>query len=83
MEYFRAYWYLFVSLRNILTLVLILFPVPGAADEASVVFGEAAALCVQKQYQIYGLTSQKLHVPSEDHNLFSGRNYGKMPVPGK
>lgn len=56
--------------------MLILFSVPGAADEASAVFGEAAVLCVQKQYQNYGLTSQNLNVPSEDRNLVSGRNYG-------
>ncbi|XP_062090877.1 cell division cycle protein 27 homolog B [Humulus lupulus] len=46
----------------------------GAADEASVVFGEAAARCLQKQYLHHGLASQNLHVSNEDRNFSSARS---------
>lgn len=54
----------------------IAFVISGAADEASVVFGEAAALCMQKQYLHQGLVSQNVHETNEDRNLVSARNFG-------
>ncbi|POO00841.1 N-terminal acetyltransferase A, auxiliary subunit [Trema orientale] len=46
----------------------------GAADEASVVFGEAAARCIQKQYLHHGSSIQNLHVSNEDRNFASVRH---------
>ena len=51
----------------------------GAAEEATAVFGEAAALCIQKQYLHHGSASQSLHISNEDRNLVSGRNLGQGP----
>lgn len=51
----------------------------GAAEEATAVFGEAAALCIQKQYLNHGSASQSLHISNEDRNLVSGRNLGQGP----
>ncbi|EXB59785.1 Cell division cycle protein 27-B-like protein [Morus notabilis] len=47
----------------------------GAADEASTVFGEAAARCMQKQYLHHRSASQSLHVSNEDRNFASTRNF--------
>ncbi|KAL5572582.1 hypothetical protein UlMin_022179 [Ulmus minor] len=47
----------------------------GAADEASIVFGEIAARCLQKQYLHHGSASQSLHVFSEDRNVVTARNF--------
>ncbi|KAM7505835.1 hypothetical protein LguiB_004739 [Lonicera macranthoides] len=47
----------------------------GAAEEATAVFGEAASLCIQKQYLDHGFAFQSLHGSSEDLNLGS-RNIG-------
>ncbi|KAI4352297.1 hypothetical protein L6164_006563 [Bauhinia variegata] len=44
----------------------------GAAEEASAVFGEAAALCIQKQYLNY-LTSRSLHSSADDRNMVATR----------
>ncbi|KAK6236374.1 Tetratricopeptide repeat 1 - like 10 [Theobroma cacao] len=52
----------------------------GAAEEATVVFGEAAALCIQKQYLHHGVTSPNLHTSNEDYNLVSSRNFGSEDV---
>ncbi|XVE54205.1 hypothetical protein DITRI_Ditri03aG0061700 [Diplodiscus trichospermus] len=52
----------------------------GAAEEATVVFGEAAALCIQKQYLHHGVASQNLHMSKEDYNLVSSRNFGLEEV---
>lgn len=52
------------------------FSISGAADEASVVFGEAAALCMQKQYLHHGSASQNMQESNEDRNLVSARNFG-------
>ncbi|KAF3441874.1 hypothetical protein FNV43_RR15789 [Rhamnella rubrinervis] len=52
----------------------------GAADEASVVFGEAAALSMQKQYLYHGSASQNMHESNEDRNLVSARNFGLEDV---
>ncbi|XP_022731116.1 cell division cycle protein 27 homolog B-like isoform X2 [Durio zibethinus] len=52
----------------------------AAAEEATVVFGEAAALCVQKQYLHYGLASPNLHMSSEDYNSVSSQNFGSEDV---
>jgi anaphase-promoting complex subunit 3 len=45
----------------------------GAAEEASAFFGEAAALCIQKQY-LNCSTSPKLHSSTEDCNLVDTRH---------
>lgn len=58
-----------------MTWCFILFVVSGAADEASTVFGEAAARCMQKQYLHHGSASQSLHVSNEDRNFASARNF--------
>ncbi|XP_022754989.1 cell division cycle protein 27 homolog B-like isoform X2 [Durio zibethinus] len=52
----------------------------GAAKEATVVFSEAAALCIQNQYLHHGLPSPNLHMSSEDYNLVSSRNFGSEDV---
>ncbi|KAE8674358.1 Cell division cycle protein 27-like protein B [Hibiscus syriacus] len=52
----------------------------GAAEEATVVFGEAAALCIQKQYLHHGLASPNLHAPSEDYSLISSQKLGSEDV---
>ncbi|XP_057958412.1 cell division cycle protein 27 homolog B [Malania oleifera] len=45
----------------------------GQAEEASEVFSEAAALCIQKQHLSHGLASQQLQTSSEDCNSVSVR----------
>ncbi|KAJ7969551.1 Cell division cycle protein 27 like B [Quillaja saponaria] len=45
----------------------------GAAEEATAVFGEAAAVRIQKQYLNWS-TSVNLHGSTEDHNVVSTRN---------
>ncbi|KAM1478990.1 hypothetical protein ACFX2I_026344 [Malus domestica] len=52
----------------------------GAAEEAAVVFGEAAVLSIQKQYLHHGLASQSLLTLNEDCNLVSGRNFSSEDV---
>ncbi|XP_061993975.1 cell division cycle protein 27 homolog B isoform X1 [Rosa rugosa] len=47
----------------------------GSAEEAAVVFGEAAALSIQKQYLHHGLASQSFLTVNDDCNLVSGRNF--------
>ncbi|KAE8670799.1 Cell division cycle protein 27-like protein B [Hibiscus syriacus] len=47
----------------------------GAAEEATAVFGEAAALCIQKQYLHQGAATPDLQISSEDYNLVSLRNF--------
>lgn len=51
----------------------------GAAEEATAVFGEAAALCIQKQYLHHGSASQSLQISNEDRNIVSARNFGQGP----
>jgi anaphase-promoting complex subunit 3 len=51
----------------------------GAAEEATAVFGEAAAFCIQKQYLPHGLASQSLNMPNEDRSSVSARNFGPGP----
>jgi anaphase-promoting complex subunit 3 len=51
----------------------------GAAEEATAVFGEAAALCIQKQYLSHGSASQSLNMPNEDRSTVSARNFGPGP----
>ncbi|XP_027349776.1 cell division cycle protein 27 homolog B-like isoform X2 [Abrus precatorius] len=46
----------------------------GAAEEATAVFGEAAALCIQKQY-LHCSNSPKLHSSAEDCNVVDTRHY--------
>ncbi|KAG6668154.1 hypothetical protein I3843_01G142500 [Carya illinoinensis] len=48
----------------------------GASDEATVVFGEAATICIQKQYLPQGSSSQSLPMSNEDHSLVSAGNFG-------
>ena len=45
----------------------------GAAEEATAVFGEAAALCIQKRY-LNCSTSQKLHSSAGDCNIVDARH---------
>ncbi|KAK7340772.1 hypothetical protein VNO77_21485 [Canavalia gladiata] len=45
----------------------------GAAEEATAVFGEAAALCIQKQY-LHCSNSPKLHSSAEDGNIVDARH---------
>ncbi|TYH36155.1 hypothetical protein ES332_D13G245600v1 [Gossypium tomentosum] len=52
----------------------------GAAEEATVVFGEAAALCIEKQHFYLGLASPNLHVASEGCNLVSSLNFSSEDV---
>ncbi|BBH08360.1 CDC27 family protein [Prunus dulcis] len=52
----------------------------GSAEEAAVVFGEAASLSIQKQYLHHGLASQSLLTLNEDCNLVSGRNFSLEDV---
>ncbi|XP_062149461.1 cell division cycle protein 27 homolog B-like [Alnus glutinosa] len=51
----------------------------GAAEEATAVFGEAAALCIQKQYLPHGSASPSLNMPNEDRSSVSSRNFGPGP----
>ncbi|GKV06686.1 hypothetical protein SLEP1_g18544 [Rubroshorea leprosula] len=52
----------------------------GAAEEATAVFGEVAALGIQKQYLSHGSSSPNLHTSSEDHNLISSRNFSSEDI---
>lgn len=45
----------------------------GAAEEAAAFFGEAAALCIQKQY-LNDSTSPSLHISAEDRNMVAARH---------
>ncbi|XP_050373541.1 cell division cycle protein 27 homolog B isoform X2 [Argentina anserina] len=47
----------------------------GSAEEAAVVFGEAASVTIQKQYLHHGLASQSLLTTNDDCNLVYGRNF--------
>ena len=44
---------------------------PGAAEEATSVFGEVAALCIQKQHLNHGLAYQNSQASSDDRNYDS------------
>lgn len=57
--------------------VLLFFYFPGAADEATAVFSEAAALCIQKQYL---QNAQNLHLSNEDRNLVSSKSSASEDV---
>lgn len=46
----------------------------GAAVEATSVFGEAATVCIQKQYLSHDLAPLSLQAIAEDHNIVSARN---------
>ncbi|XP_059652708.1 cell division cycle protein 27 homolog B isoform X2 [Cornus florida] len=48
----------------------------GAAEDATSVFGDSAALCIQKQHLHHGLADQSLPASSDDHSMVSGRNLG-------
>ena len=68
------------TFHSYLSYVLLCLIILGAAEEAIVVFGEAATLCIQKQYLHHGLASPSLHMSSEDYNLVSSRNFGSEDV---
>ncbi|KAL9440707.1 hypothetical protein AB3S75_019386 [Citrus x aurantiifolia] len=51
-----------------------------AAEEATAVFSEAAALCIQKQYLQNGLATQNLYLPNEDRNLVSSKSAGTEDI---
>ncbi|XP_048227782.1 cell division cycle protein 27 homolog B isoform X2 [Ricinus communis] len=52
----------------------------GAAEEATALFGEAAAVCIQKQCVNHASAFQNVQISSEDHNLLSARNSGLEDV---
>ncbi|GFY92020.1 CDC27 family protein [Actinidia rufa] len=52
----------------------------GAAEEATSVFGEVAALCIQKQHRSHDVANQNSQASSEDDNLVSGINFGSDDV---
>ncbi|XP_020536417.1 cell division cycle protein 27 homolog B isoform X2 [Jatropha curcas] len=52
----------------------------GAAEEAIAFFGEAAALCIQKQFINHASASQNMHMSNEDRNLLSIRNFASEDV---
>ncbi|KAL5768764.1 hypothetical protein ACOSP7_015309 [Xanthoceras sorbifolium] len=52
----------------------------GSAEEATAVFGEAAALCIQKQYLQHGSPSHNLYASSEDRNIVSSKTFGSEDV---
>ncbi|KAJ4837287.1 Cell division cycle protein 27 B [Turnera subulata] len=52
----------------------------GAAEEAITVFGEGAAVCLQKQYMQHALAVQNLPVFAEDRNFVSSRNLSSEDV---
>ncbi|CAH2080443.1 unnamed protein product [Thlaspi arvense] len=52
----------------------------GAAEEATSVFGEEAALCIQKQYPYHGLAHQTAQTCSDDQNVASNRNFGSEDI---
>lgn len=45
--------------------------VPGAAEEATAVFGEASLLCIQKQHLCQGNQAQNLQSSTDDQNVAS------------
>lgn len=50
---------------------LLLDDIPGAAEEAAAVFGEASLLCIQKQHIDQGNQSQNLQASTDDQNVAS------------
>lgn len=48
----------------------------GAAEEATTVFGEVAALCIKKEQLNKALAYQNQQPSSDDHSLVPGRNSG-------
>lgn len=52
------------------------FECPGAAEEATTVFGEVAALCIKKDQLNKALAYQNQQPSSDDHSLVPGRNSG-------
>ncbi|KAA8536972.1 hypothetical protein F0562_029450 [Nyssa sinensis] len=52
----------------------------GAAEESTLVFGESASLCIQKQHLHHGVDYENLQASNEDHNLVSGGNFGSEDV---
>ncbi|GLT51701.1 hypothetical protein SLA2020_250940 [Shorea laevis] len=51
-----------------------------AADEATTVFGEVAALSIQKQYLDHVSSSPNLHTSSEDRNLVTSQNFSSEDI---
>lgn len=50
---------------------LLLRDIPGAAEEAAAVFGEASLLCIEKQHLYQGNQSQNLQPSTDDQNVAS------------
>ncbi|XP_047311527.1 cell division cycle protein 27 homolog B [Impatiens glandulifera] len=48
----------------------------GAAEDATLVFGEAAALCLQKQQLDHLVAEQNSQAAADDHNIILSRNFG-------
>lgn len=55
---------------------LLLLNCSGAAEEATAVFGEAAALSVEKQYSHQASATQNSNTSNEDHNVVPAKNFG-------
>lgn len=51
-----------------------LHDIPGAAEEAAAVFGEASSLCIQKQHLYQGTQSQTFEAATGDQNVVFARN---------
>ncbi|KAF3685359.1 Cell division cycle protein 27 -like protein B [Capsicum annuum] len=50
---------------------LLLRDIPGAAEEAAVVFGEASLLCIEKQHLYQGNQSRNFQASTDDQNVAS------------
>lgn len=48
----------------------------GAAEKATLVWGEAAALCIQKQQLDHLVAEQNPQATADDHNMIISRNFG-------
>lgn len=60
--------------------MLICLSVLGAAEDAAAVFGEAAAICIQKQYWQHASALMNSQALEEDHNVTSSRNLSAEDV---
>lgn len=74
---FDAWFCYFCTLDPYLIKLFFFLPIVlGAFDEATVVFGEAATICIKKQYLAQLSSSQSLPMSNVDHSLVSTGNFG-------
>lgn len=52
----------------------------GDAEEATAVFGEAAALCIQKQFISHASAFQNFNTCNEDHTVVSARSVSSEDI---